>query len=83
MLITRNTLGRPSVLGWASSRHWLPSVETDRDPRSLWMIGGDETGTYQRLIQYRFGSVVLSTEEHRLRESKSKDGKSGKNKKKG
>jgi hypothetical protein len=80
-VITRSTLGRASVLGWASSRHWLPSVETDRDPRSLWMIGGDETGTYQRLIQYRFGSVVISAEEHRVRESKSKDKK--KKKKKG
>jgi hypothetical protein len=75
VVIARNSLGRPSVLGWASSRHWLPSVETDRDPRSLWMIGGDETGTYQRLIQYRFGSIVISPEEHRLRESKSKDKK--------
>ena len=66
--ITRNVLGRPGLLVWASSRHWLPSVETDRDPRDLWMIGGDETGTYQRLIQYRFGSVVVGAEEHRVRE---------------
>jgi hypothetical protein len=80
VLITRNTLGRPSVLGWASSRHWLPSVETDRDPRSLWMIGGDETGTYQRLIQYHFGSVVISPEEHRLRETTGKDKKKKKRK---
>ncbi|MET0795307.1 MAG: SUMF1/EgtB/PvdO family nonheme iron enzyme, partial [Polyangiaceae bacterium] len=72
VVLTRNSLGRPNVLGWASSRHWLPSVETDRDPRSLWMIGGDETGTYQRLIQYRFGSLVVLAEEHRLRESKTK-----------
>jgi hypothetical protein len=75
--ITRTLLGRPSLLAWASSRHWLPSVETDRDPRDLWMIGGDETGTYQRLIQYRFGSVVVSAEEHRLRESKKKKKKKG------
>lgn len=70
--ISRNLLGRPSLLAWASSRHWLPSVETDRDARDLWMIGGDETGTYQRLIQYRFGSVVVTLEEHRLRESTKK-----------
>ncbi|HYQ27969.1 MAG TPA: SUMF1/EgtB/PvdO family nonheme iron enzyme [Polyangiaceae bacterium] len=70
--ISRNVLGRASVLAWASSRHWLPSVETDRDVRDLWMIGGDETGTYQRLIQYRFGSVVVTLEEHRLRESTKK-----------
>jgi len=69
--ISRNLLGRPSLLAWASSRHWLPSVDTDRDPRDLWMIGGDETGTYQRLIQYRFGRVVVTLEEHRLRESSS------------
>jgi hypothetical protein len=78
--ITRTLLGRPSMLAWASSRHWLPSVETDRDPRDLWMIGGDETGTYQRLIQYRFGTVVVRSEEHRLRE-RSERGK--KKKKKG
>ena len=70
--ITRTLLGRPGLLAWASSRHWLPSVETDRDARDLWMIGGDETGTYQRLIQYRFGAVVVTAEEHRLRESNNK-----------
>ncbi len=36
------------------------------------MIGGDETGTYQRLIQYRFGALVVSAEEHRARESTKK-----------
>ena len=70
--ITRNVLGRPSFLAWASSRHWLPSVDADRDPRDLWMIGGDETGTYQRLIQYRNGRVLANLEEHRLRESTKK-----------
>jgi formylglycine-generating enzyme required for sulfatase activity len=80
VMINRVVLGRPTPLVWASSRHWLPSVETDRDPRDLWMIGGDETGTYQRLIQYRFGTVVVTAEEHRLRESEST--KKKKNKKK-
>jgi hypothetical protein len=78
--ITRSVLGRLQLLAWASSRHWLPSVETDRDTRDLWMIGGDETGTYQRLIQYRFGTVVVTPEEHRLRELK---GSKSKRKKKG
>ena len=76
--ISRTVLGRVSLLAWASSRHWLPSVETDRDPRDLWMIGGDETGTYQRLIQYRFGTVVVTAEEHRLRDrAKKKKKKKG------
>ena len=70
--ITRTLLGRPSLLAWASSRHWLPSVDTDRDARDLWLIGGDETGTYQRLVQYRFGAVTVTAEEHRLRESTKK-----------
>jgi formylglycine-generating enzyme len=65
--VSRTLLGRPLLLLWASSRSWLPSAETDRNPRDLWLIGGDETGTYQRLIQYRFGSVVVLPEEHRLR----------------
>jgi sulfatase modifying factor 1 len=68
VLIDRVVLGRANVLGWASSRHWLPSVETDRDLRDLWMIGGDETGTSQRLIQYRYGTIAVTAEEHRLRE---------------
>ena len=69
VMINRVVLGRPTPLAWASSRHWLPSVETDRDARDLWMIGGDETGTYQRLIQYRYGTVAVTPEEHRLRET--------------
>jgi formylglycine-generating enzyme len=69
VVIDRVVLGRAGVLAWASSRHWLPSVETDRDPRALWMIGGDETGSYQRLIQYHYGTVAITAEEHRLRES--------------
>jgi sulfatase modifying factor 1 len=71
VLIHRVVLGRVNVLAWASSRHWLPSVETDRDLRDLWMIGGDETGTYQRLIQYRYGTIAVTAEEHRVRESSS------------
>jgi sulfatase modifying factor 1 len=77
VLINRMVLGRPSALAWASSRHWLPSLETDRDARDLWMIGGDETGTYQRLIQYRFGTVSVTAEEHRVRESSKRKKKKG------
>ncbi len=72
VVVDRVVLGKPNVLGWASSRHWLPTVELDRDARDLWMIGGDETGTYQRLLQYRYGTVAITPEEHRLRESSSK-----------
>ncbi len=79
VVVDRVVLGRATILGWASSRHWLPSVETDRDTRDLWMIGGDETGTYQRLIQYRYGTIAITAEEHRLRQSLS----SKKKKKKG
>ncbi|HEY4156636.1 MAG TPA: SUMF1/EgtB/PvdO family nonheme iron enzyme [Polyangiaceae bacterium] len=67
--IDRVVLGKVTELVWASSRHWLPSVEVDRDPRDLWMIGGDATGTYQRLIQYRWGSVEVGSEEHRARQA--------------
>lgn len=73
--VHRVVLGRPALLSWASSRHWLPSVEVDRDPRDLWMIGGDSTGNFQRLVQYRYGSVVVGTEEHRLRDKKDKKDK--------
>ncbi len=70
VVVSRLLLGRPTPLAWASSRHWLPSLEVDRDARDLWMIGGDETGTFQRLIQYRFGTVAVTAEEHRLRQSR-------------
>lgn len=78
VVVTRVVLGRPVFLAWASSRHWLPIVEIDRSPRDLWLIGGDETGTYQRLIQYRFGSLSVLAEERRVRESVKRKKKRGK-----
>lgn len=80
--VHRVVLGRPALLAWASSRHWLPSAEIDRDPRDLWMIGGDETGSYQRAIQYRYGTLVVQPEEHRLREKHDKKDKKSKKKSK-
>jgi hypothetical protein len=75
--VDRVVLGKVTALSWVSSRHWLPSVELDRDPKDLWLIGGDVTGTYQRLVQYRWGSVEASSEEHRPRQTapKKKKGK--------
>ncbi len=79
VVVNRLLFGRPTLLAWAASRHWLPSVEVDRDARDLWMIGGDQAGTFQRLIQYRFGTVSVSVEERRLRENHPpRDKKSGK-----
>lgn len=76
--VSRIALGQPTLIAWAFSRHWLPSVEVDRDPHEVWMLGGDATGTFQRSIQYRFGRVVVSEEEHRVREPKSQQRKKGK-----
>jgi formylglycine-generating enzyme len=67
VLVSRVTLGRPNVLLWASSNHWSPNLEIDRDPHDLWMIGGDELGNVQRLIEYRSGTLKLGSEEHRAR----------------
>jgi hypothetical protein len=59
-------LDTPQVLAWISSGHWVPAIHTDRDPRDLWVFGGDELGGFRRLLAYVWGRVSVGAKERRL-----------------
>lgn len=66
VLVVRVTLDRPKVLGWASSGHWVPVVRVDFNPKDLWLFGGDDLGSFRRLVAYTWGSVSIGTRERHI-----------------
>ncbi len=65
ILIVRVTLDRPHILAWVSSGHWMPTVQKDVRPLDLWLFGGDELGSFRRLVTYAWGRIdVRSKERH-------------------
>ena len=72
IVVGRVTLDRAKALGWASSGHWLPNVKIDREPRDLWLYGGNELGSFQRLVGYVWGRISVGVRERRVRIRKSK-----------
>jgi formylglycine-generating enzyme len=69
-------IGRPKPkgvlepLGFASSGWWLPTLHEDRDPRVLWVFGGDELGAYRRKLEYAWGRIALAEPEHKTPSAK-------------
>jgi formylglycine-generating enzyme len=80
VLVTRDQLGQMTFVAWASSGYVPPSLHIDRDPRDVWLLGGDEHGRYKRLIAYSWGRVTVHPEDRRVgvpkKERKKKDKKS-------
>jgi hypothetical protein len=72
VLILRTLTGSHSVLAWASSGVFTPLVQTDVDARDVWLFGGDERGTFRRLLNYAHGRVSVGPKERRLPERKPK-----------
>jgi len=66
IVVTRVILDRANVLAWASSGRWVPNVHIDRDPRDLWLFGGDELGSFRRLVGYVYGRVSVGVKERRI-----------------
>lgn len=72
VLVVRVTLDRPHILAWASSGHWMPSVHKDVQPRDLWLFGGDELGSFRRLVAYAWGRIDVGSKERRIPKRKGK-----------
>jgi Sulfatase-modifying factor enzyme 1 len=66
VLVARVTLDRPKVLGWASSGHWVPVVHADVDAKDLWLFGGDDLGSFRRLVAYAWGSLKVGQRERHV-----------------
>jgi hypothetical protein len=72
IVVARVILDRPKPLAWASSGNWVPNVHVDRDPRDLWLFGGDELGSFRRLVGYVWGRVTVGVRERRVPRPKNK-----------
>jgi formylglycine-generating enzyme len=72
-VIARVIFERPTILGWASSGHWAPTLHTDVDARDVWLFGGDELGSFRRLIGYVWGRVSIGPKERRVPKPKKKN----------
>jgi sulfatase modifying factor 1 len=66
IVVVRPTLTKPQVVAWVSSGHWAPVLHIDNDPRDIWILGGDELGTFRRVIGYVWGSVSVGTKERNV-----------------
>lgn len=63
VFLSRDELGRVVPIAWAPSGSVPPSLQIGRDPRDVWLSGGDEQGRYKRLIAYSWGRVTVHPEE--------------------
>jgi sulfatase modifying factor 1 len=66
VLVARDELGKATALGWGSSGLFIASAHMDREPRDLWILGGDELGRFKRLIGYAWGRVSVHAEDRRV-----------------
>jgi sulfatase modifying factor 1 len=73
VLVARVVLDQASVLAWASSGYWVPTVHVDLDPRDLWLFGGDKLGSFRRLIAYVWGGVKVGPKERRIPQPEAED----------
>lgn len=66
VIVGRQSFDSMSSLAWVSSGHWFPSLHPEKDPKDVWLLGGDEIGRYKRLIAYTWGEVRVGPKERRL-----------------
>jgi hypothetical protein len=66
VVVRRGHAGRQSLL-WASSARYLPTLRVDRDPRYLWVYGGDDRSHFRRLVEYDHGRVMLGTTQRNMK----------------
>ncbi|HET9957192.1 MAG TPA: SUMF1/EgtB/PvdO family nonheme iron enzyme [Polyangiaceae bacterium] len=82
VLIAREELGRATSVAWAPSGLYIASLHMERDPKDVWLLGGDEVGRFKRLIAYAWGKVTVHGEDRRVgkedTEKKSKSRSKGK-----
>jgi formylglycine-generating enzyme len=66
VIVARTTLADVRVLVWAESGFHLASVHIDKNPRELWLLGGDTRGAFRRRIAYSWGRVTVDEKERRV-----------------
>jgi len=59
LLIVRVVPGEIQVLAWVSSSRWVAELHRPGPHEMLWLIGGDNRGSFKRLIRYVHGDVQV------------------------
>jgi hypothetical protein len=77
VVIARVLLGKPTALAWAEAGSWQPMLRAENDPRDVWLLGGDDPGTFRRRISYVWGRVGVGPRERRIAEPKTERGPKG------
>ncbi len=72
IVVVRVLLDEPHVVGWVSSGHWAPTLHGDTDARDLWLFGGDDLGSFRRVVAYLWGRVSVGPKERRVPKPKKK-----------
>lgn len=65
--VARVVLGKPIVLAWAEGGSWDPMLDAENDPRTIWLLGGDDPGALRRKVSYVWGKVNVGPRERRLK----------------
>jgi hypothetical protein len=65
-VVARASFDAVNVLAWASAAHWPVSLHPERNPRDLWLLGGDDVGRFKRRIAYAWGEVRVGEIERRV-----------------
>lgn len=57
LFLARVVPGNVQGLAWVSSGEWVPNLHRPGPQEMLDLIGGDKSGSFKRLITYRFGEI--------------------------
>lgn len=59
LFMARVVPGNVQALAWVSSGEWAPNLHRPGPHEMLFLIGGDRSGSFKRLITYRFGELQV------------------------
>lgn len=72
LLFVRLSVGAPDMLGWAESGFVPGSLHIEREPREIWLLGGDDPGPFKRFIVYAWGKLNIGPVERHVGKAKKK-----------
>jgi formylglycine-generating enzyme required for sulfatase activity len=72
LLFLRLGVAAPDVLGWAETGFIPGSLHIEREPRELWILGGDDPGPFKRFVSYSWGRISIGPIERHVAKPRKK-----------
>jgi formylglycine-generating enzyme required for sulfatase activity len=72
LLFVRLGVAAPDMLGWAESGFVPGSLHIEREPRELWILGGDDPGPFKRFVSYSWGRISIGPIERHVAKPRKK-----------